>query len=401
VGIRRALRLIAGTDLARADASVNIGGGDVAQVAHLPAGVAQAFGINTDTDTVTRAQAMSVPAMRRGRQVIAGTLGALPLAALRTTGQGDTRRVERVEDGATATLLEQPDPNVTRAATLTWTLDDLIFYPCAWWRVLDRDGSTGYPTHAERIRPDRVTVDTAAGRVYVDGVHVPDSELIRFDGPDEGVLTHGARTLRTCLRLEDAVRRLSLLDIPLGVFTPEEGAEELDDDEIDALLAAWTEARRTNNWAYINNAVKAQPFQFDARALQLAELRLYQTGEIARLLNLPPRMVNAPNATGMTYSNSEADRRELVDLALAPYIAAVEQRLSMGDVTPRGQRVAFDLAAFLQGTTAEILEAASVGIAAGVLGRSEVRTEWLKRPAALPAADTPPPQVAPREDDDA
>lgn len=387
MGIGRALRLLAGVESLATASTVTLGGGDVAQVATLPTEVATAFGISTATDTVTRSEAMSVPAVRRGRQVIAGTLGTLPLVALRTVGTGPDRKVERVEaPHATARLLEQPDPNVTRAHVLTRTVDDLLFHPTAWWRVLDRDGSTGYPINAEHIALHRVRVDVTERRVYIDGAHVPDRDLIRFDGPDDGVLVNGARAIRTCLRLEDAARRLAQLDIPLGILTPEEGAEELTDTEVDELLAAWTTARTSRNWAYLNRAVKAEAFQFDAAKLQLAEQRAQATADIARLLNLPPSMVNAASASSMTYTNTEAERRALLDLSLAPYVAAIEQRLSMTDVTPAGHRVAFDVTRFLQGTTRELLEAAKVGLEAGVLTRDEVRVEWLNRPALPPDA---------------
>lgn len=333
--------------------------------------IAAAFGLSTGAAaTVTRREAMTVPAVRRGRAVIAGTLGTLPLVAYR--GE-ELERVDRP-------LLEQPNPNTTRQHVLTWTIDDLLFYGISWWRVLDRD-FTDYPVSVERLSPERVTVDLSAGTVRVDGQPVSSRDLIRFDGPDEGVLVYGGRSLRTCLLLEEAVRRNADGLPPMDLLTPADGAgTELTAAEVADLLDAWQEARRTRSTAYVNSAVKHQSIGYDAEAAGLAEARLFQAGEVARLLNLPPRYVNAPSASGMTYTNIQGERLELVDLSLAPYVAAVEQRLSMGDVTPRGQRVLLDLTSFLRGDQKTALEAARIATEIGAVTPAEVRADVYNRP---------------------
>jgi phage portal protein BeeE len=338
--------------------------------------VAAAFGLSTGSTSVTRTEAMTVPAVRRGRAVIAGTLGTMPLVAYR----GD--QLERVP----RSLLEQPNPNTTRQHVLTWTVDDLIFHGISWWRVTDRDPE-GYPRQVERLARDRVTLDVNTGRVWVDGQPADDRDLIRFDGPDEGVLVYGGRTLRTCLMLEDAVRRNADGLPPLDLLTLEEGAAELLPEEITALLDEWQQARRDRSTAFMNRAIKHQSVGYDAEAAGLADARLFQAGEVARLLNLPPRYVNAPSATGMTYTNVQAERLELVDLSLAPYLTAVEQRLSMADVTPRGQRVLVDLTAFLRGDQKTALEAAKTAVEIGATTADEVRADVYNRPPLTGSSD--------------
>lgn len=367
---------------ARASAQATVGGGDVAQVLHLPDSVAVAFGLNTTgLGRVDRTTAMTIPAVRRGRQVIAGTIGALPLVAHRRQPDGSVVEVDRQ-------LLDQPDPNTTRQYVLTWTVDDLLFYGVSWWLVLDRDAQ-GYPTAAERVAPHRLRVDFDGGRVYVDQLDRTE-QLVRFDGPDEGVLTYGGRTLQTTLLLEDAVRKFARLDVPLGALKLQEGAPELstepgsagdgtDRSEVDVLLDSWEQARRDRSTAYLNRAVEYQTYQLDAQRVQLAEGRSYQDAETARLMGLAPRYVNAPSASSMTYSNVESERRDLVDTTLLPYLRAVEQRLSMGDVTPRGTTVRFDLTQLLRGDTKTALEGAQIAVALGAMTADEVRTDVLGR----------------------
>lgn len=357
--------------------------------------IASAFGLNTASDHVSRREAMSVPAVRRARSIIAGTIGTFDWQQLR----GD--------EVVSSPLLTQPDPNATAQWVYTWTVDDLMFGGVAWWFVTARD-FRGYPVAAVRVARERVAVQFEGGRwrAYLDGREVPDRDLIRFDGPDEGILATGATTLRTAIMLEQATRRFARLDVPLGYLTPAEGAKNLstapgsaglgeDDDrsEVDLLLDTWEDARQSRTTAYLNTATRYETVQLDARQIQLAEAKQEQAAEVARMCNLPPRYVNAPQASGMTYATTEGDRRELYDLTLRQYATAIAQRLSMGDITPHGNRVAPDVLSWLQGDLKAVLDAGQVGIATGVLSPEEVRTRWLK----LPAADipTPAPQASP------
>lgn len=366
-------------------------------VSSLSPEIAAAFGLGTAGERVTRAEAMGVPAVRRGRAIIAGTIGTFEWQLLR----GD--------EALDSPLLAQPDPDTTPQWVYTWTVDDLLFYGVAWWHVTGRD-ARGYPIAVQRVTRDRIRIDWDRGRyrAYLDGSEISDRDLIRFDGPDEGVLNLPGSCLRTAIMLEQATRRFARLDVPLGYLTPADGAKNLstapgtaglDDDrsEVDLLLDTWEEARATRTTAYLNAATRYETVQLDARQIQLAEAKSEQAAEISRMLNLPPRYLNAPQASGMTYATTEGDRRELYDLTLRQYVTAVGQRLSMGDVTPRGQRVAPDVLSWLHGDLKAVLEAGAIGIAAGVLDADEVRTRWLKLPANNAPRPAPPavPQIPP------
>lgn len=342
--------------------------GDVAQVSHLGPEVAAAFGINLSSDRVTRAQAMSIPAVRRGRQVIAGTLGAAPLRCTRVRNDV-TERLDRQ-------LLKQPDPNLTLAQTLTWTIDDLMFSGVSWWRVLER--LEKFPYRAERLSLERVNVDPSSGVVRVDGTEADPANLIRFDGPDEGILTHGARALKTALLLEEAVRKFARLDIPLGLIQDEVG--QMLEDEVLTFLDSWEKARASRTTGYLPHGLKYLNPTFNAEQLELGDARGFQAQEIARLMNLPANIINAPTNDSLTYSTTESNRRELVDLTFAPFIAAIEQRLSMPDVTPNGTTVYFDLGKFLRGDIKTVIETGALAVDSGLMTKDEVRTEWLSLP---------------------
>lgn len=344
-------------------------GGDVSQVANLPSSVAEAFGINVSSDVVTRKEAMTVPAVRRGRAVIAGTIGSAGLVAIRERAGNPPERVTRQ-------ILTQPDRNVTRSWQLTWTVDSMMFYGLGWWRVTER-GADKLPARGEWVANYRVSI-TPGGTVLVDNQEVPDRDLIRFDGPDEGLLTTSARALRTYILLEEAVRKFARLDVPLGWFEDQVGA--MDETEVKTYLDAWEAARKSRTTGYVPQGMKYNLSPWSAGQLQLSEARGFQAAEIARALNLPAVYVNAPTGDSLTYATTESNRRELVDISLAPFITAIEQRLSMPDVTPIGTTVHVDLGKFLRGDLKSVLEAGEIAVRAGLMDADEVRTDWLNLP---------------------
>lgn len=365
--------------LARADLTYTLAGsGDLAQVATLPQEVAQAFGMTTDLDTVTRRQAMTIPAVRQGRNVIAGKIGTAPLVCTRARAGKAPERVDRP-------FFAQPDPNTTRAALLTWTVDDLVFYGVAYWIVTGRDPQ-GYPATAVRVTPDRVRIDYAAGTIQLDGKPIPPRDVIAFQGPDEGLLRHGARTLKTCLLLEDAIRVAASAEVPVGLFEDQMGA--LLEDEVTAFLTSWETHRRARSTGYVPKGLKYTNPQADPEKLQLKDARAFQAAEVARHLNLPAYAVNAPTSDSLTYATAEANRRDLVDITFAPYVAALEHRLSMGDVTPAGTTVRLDFAEFIRGDLAALITTGAAAVSARLMTEDEVRTMWLNLPPLTPQEDT-------------
>ena len=69
----------------------------------------------------------------------------------------------------------------------------------------------------------------------------------------------------------------------------------------------------------------------------------YMAVQVARLCNVNAYYINADINSSFTYSNVQDERRQFVSLTLQPYITCVESRLSMDDITPNTQFVAFDM----------------------------------------------------------
>src|SRR4029077_5622927 len=82
--------------------------------------------------------------------------------------------------------------------------------------------------------------------------------------------------------------------------------------------------------------VDYQTFGWNAAELQLTEAREYAALEVARIFGLPARAVDATTGDSMTYANVVESRRDTLD-ALRPWMAPVEQTLSLNDRASRPQ----------------------------------------------------------------
>jgi phage portal protein BeeE len=65
--------------------------------------------------------------------------------------------------------------------------------------------------------------------------------------------------------------------------------------------------------------------------------------EISRLCGIQVTTYQPIMNTSMTYANILDESKQLVALAFQPYISAIEQRLSMDDISTAGHYVKFDL----------------------------------------------------------
>ena len=325
-----------------------------------------------NTFRVDRSSAMQVPAVARARNIIAGTISTLGLNSYNmiTGAKVEGRKI-----------LEQPDPALPLAVTMAWTVEDLLFHGRSFWQVLEVNPEDGRPTQARRIDPTRVTFTTdldtqeIVNGFYIEGGLLPATgvgSLIMFSGIDEGILNRGGRTISTALKLEEAVQRMASEPNPTMVI--KNSGVDLPPEQVSSLLAQWKQARATRSTAYLSGPLDVTTFGYDAGQMQLTESRLNTAAEIARMCNIPAWYINAESASA-TYSNVSQERRSLVDFSLRPYMSCIEERLTMVDVSPRGQEVRFDLDDYLRGNPLEQIEVLERMIAAGLISVDEAREE--------------------------
>ena len=311
---------------------------------------------------ISREEALQVPAVQRARNLICGTISSLPLRTL--------DRNLRVVD---TPLLRQIDPTVANVVTMSNTVEDLLFEAVAWWRIRSF-GWDEFPYDAEWIPAKRVHV-RPDGTVTVDGVVTDSAKLIRFDSPNPALLVHAARAIRRALRFEQAAERYARSPGARGYFSPADGADPADDGRISELLANWRTARNEEVDGYVPAALKYNPIDVMSPAdLQLAQLQERAALDIANCTGLDPEVFGV-STTSRTYSNVQDRRQDRINETLSSFMLAITGRLSMNDVTKRGQMVDFDLDAYMRADPKTRAEVAKIQHDMGALDVDEYRAD--------------------------
>lgn len=342
---------------------------------------------------IRRDVALQVPAVLRARNLICGTLASLPHVV---------HRPDRTEEPTTYLLGGNVDPDIPNSVVLAQTYEDLLFEGIAWWRSLEF-GWHGYPTRAKHVPvgsvhvagvgglPSRQNISAdqpfpTGGQVFIDGVPVPDREVIRFDSPNPPLLVHAARAIRTALKLDRATALYADDPMPLGYFAPKDNAEVGSSEEIQALLDEWEQARSTRAWGYVGAALEAKALQWNPEQLQLADQRQHAVLEIARAAGVDPEDLGV-STTSRTYQNAEQRRQDLLDFTLGAYVTAMQDRLSMRDILPRGYEAKVKFAGFLRSDTKTRMETYEIGMRVGAYTDDEIR-ELEDKPALTAAQKT-------------
>ena len=306
--------------------------------------------------SASRNSAMQVPAFVKALKTYAHTISAFPL---REYLYGETIPPRN--------FLTCPCSVLPYSAVMDRLVSDLLMHDRAYWLVTERTWD-GYPSSIKVMRVEDVT-DQTAGDVGIDtnaqppsdpfywkGQQVPTRDVIKFYGDGNGGwLKNGATAINTAASLEAATLMYS--ESPIPTVALKNNGADLPADQVDALLTAWEDARTNRSTAYLNSSIEAQTMGFSARDVQLVEAKQTAALSLARLANLDPIWVGAGvPGSSLTYANRIDLYRQLLDTALRPVMALIEQRLSMGDVTPRGHEIKFDTTAFLRGNPAELAD---------------------------------------------
>jgi len=337
---------------------------ETVQAQYAPAIMDTAYGYGSFTTGVgnfpgglDRNYAMQVPAVSRCRNLIAGVVSYLPLALYKKSSG---------EELGNPLWIDQPDYRQPRSVTISWTVDSLLFYGVAYWRVTELYADDLRPSRFEWVANNRVTFTTnkfgtEVEEYFVDGVRAPMAgvgSLITFQGLTQGVLTTAARTIQSALDIEKAAAVASQTPMPSG-YIKNTGAD-LPEQQVSGLLAQWKQSRQNRSTAYLTSTLSYETTGFSPKDMMYNDSIQFFCTQIARAMNVPAHMISADMGTGsnMTYQNLLESRKEFVSYSLQPFICAIEDRLSLDDVTPRGHVVKFKIEeSFLRADTIKRLEA--------------------------------------------
>lgn len=302
----------------------------------------------TDVPPVgTRAAAMRIPPIARGRNLLVSTICRMPLVRL-TAGQ--TLPAADDQAGIAALAANQPawlTRGDTRAAlpfTLAWTIDDLVFYGWSlWWR---NNAADNFPGDVHRVNQEdwRLNDDN---RIEVHGQVVDDRNVILIPGLHEGILSSGRDAIRDASTIYRIVRDRLANPVP-QVDLHQTGGEPLTKDERTELITEWAAARNGANGgvAYTSEFLEVNELTGGDAQLMI-EARNAAALDLARVIGVSAGLLDAtvPKAS-LNYETATGRNQEFVDRDLYLYMTPITARLSMDDVTPRGSRVEFDLTDF-------------------------------------------------------
>ncbi len=284
---------------------------------------------------VTRESALSIPAIKKARNILVTQIAGSPL---RQYAGGAER------DDDTTYWLRNSASGISPWHRMAATVDDLMFYDFSLWAI-SRSGSdaTDPITDGMRIPYERWAIDDY-GVVSVDGNVVSASEVIAIPGAgDGGLLMTGMQTIKGYRALERAWIGRAQNPIPL-VELHQTTDDPLEPEEIEALATEWAAARLTPN-----GAVGYTPHNIELKVHGNVSADLFEQGrnaavlDIARLTGVPASLLDgAQTNASLTYVTSEGKRSEFDALSLPQWRDPIEARLSLDDVAPRGEVIRFD-----------------------------------------------------------
>lgn len=312
-----------------------------------------------------------LPVVIAARQLCADTSGMLPMVAI-------VNGTERVDPSPS--ILRRPNPSEPYRRTIERIVNGLTRSGRAWLHV-DAIGSNGYPLAVHVVDDDRVHAELdTSGRivaVQIDGddvdrrrvVHIP----MRVDRNPLG--DSPLDQIRAALDQLAEVYRYSAsyyttADVPpYAVKSP----TRLTKGQAEALADQWMLARAERRPAVLSGGVEIETYNRPSAADSLLlDAMQYLDAVVARVLLIPPSLLNVESQASLTYSTTQGEFARWLAIGLYPmFLARIEAAFS--DLLPRGQVAVFDTSNLTRMDFAGRIDAYATSIAAGVHTPAEVR----------------------------
>ena len=321
--------------------------------------------IGYQTNSIDLISALQVPTVAKCFQLMTGVIGGIPISLYnKKTG----------EELGSPIWLEQPDIRQPRSVTIAYTVQSLAAYGQAFWQVKSQYSDDGRPARFEWVANTRITTKLNARSTEVEfytlnGEALPNSgvgSLVTFQALNPGVLQTGARTIQAALDLERAAAISAATPMPTSII--KNNGADLPESQIQGILAGWKAARQSRSTAYLTSSLELQTFGFSPSEMMYDEAKQSLSTEICRLMNVPAYLASSDANKSMTYQNILDARKEFFAYTLAPYVCAIEDRLSMNDITNAQNVVRFDVnETFLRADTMERLNVIEKMLALGLI----------------------------------
>ncbi len=289
--------------------------------------------------SVSRHAAMGVPSVKRCRDLLC-TIGSIPL---------EYKKKSTGEEIPAPRWVHQLSKHQPQFVTMSYLVDSLLFFGQAFLEITETYQEDNRGATFEWVANTRVTTEVDPYGQFVTGYSVDGKprpmsglgSLVTFQAFNEGILTTGARTIQAAIDIQKAASVAA--QTPMATTVLKNTGADLPQAEVQGLLASWKQARQNRSTAYLTSTLEAQNIGFSPKDMMYNEAIQNLATEISRLCGIPSYYLSADQNTSMTYANVIDERKQLVALAFQPYISAIEQRLSMDDISTAGHYVKFDL----------------------------------------------------------
>lgn len=311
---------------------------------------------------------------------LAGVYRALSI--LSTSMKQLTLTVERggltLDEANTPGIIRRPNVNMSRADFVSYLTMSLAITGNSYIRKVTN--TAGEVINLEPLNPwecypaidSKTGVKTVSyrGRAYSisEIAHLP---LLTIPGETLGLgpIEAARRELSGVREVRDySSQWFSRTGQPNGLLTTDQKATA---EELTILRNAWNyldadgnpldRAANPSRVRTLSQGLKYQPLTISPRDAQWLEVKQFNTTEIARIFGIPaPLMLAAVEGNSQTYSNVEQEWIAFTRFTLAGYMTAIEDALT--DLTPRGQRVKFNVESLLRTDTKARYEAHKLAI---------------------------------------
>lgn len=289
----------------------------------------------TDTGAITREIAMRVPGLKRAVQIHADVVGGMPLVQYK-----DGVKVER-QPG----WLSNSNSGVPPLIRTKGLVKDLAL---EGWALLGCEVTNGEIT-------DAIHIPKATHWQFVNGGQVEFTQLVdpRYLGKliliplgDNGILIDGVDTIRQARAL-DIARTTRLESPPAGteLHITDPAFDGMSAKEQMKEVKAYAEQRRKTSVSMTKSYVEVK--EHTGEAIDLFDSATNSVRlDIANHASVPASAIEGAKTSGgggdMTYTGKGDERSELYDLGSRQFADAIAARLSLDDVCPEGEYIAFD-----------------------------------------------------------
>lgn len=335
---------------------------------------------------VTEEAAMGVTAVWQAVNLIAGTVGHLPLHLYK---QGEEAKEKATADPLYRVLHDYPNAIHTKPVFWRLIVQRMVLSGRAVCLIVRNKGGrvdSLVPLERSRIKIKQEIANGKLVRTYTynDTQKYDSSEILDFcpnlkaDGVSEW---NPIATEKDALGLAIAVEKFAAETYrdggvpPLALTMPASSprAEEKASDQVSTLLRR---ARsRTRNIVPLPTGFAFEKIGYEPSKVQMVELREHQVQEVSRIFNVAPSLLF--DLSHGTFANYEQQALSFAQNTIAPLVKVIEAELNakLFGVRNTLNSVEFDLQGMLRGDHKARMESLRIAVSTGIMTPNEARSK--------------------------